>query len=385
MHSIVIIGSGLAGYNLAREIRKHDSSVPLTIITANDGQYYSKPQLSTALTQKKAPEQLAMMSADQMRQQLKAEILTQTEVQSIDTASKTLATKQGGNIQYEQLVLAWGAEVIQPQLQGNALDSIYAINELQDYEAFRAALHHKKRVAILGAGLIGCEFANDLLNVDISVDIISLADRPLDTLLEKTASHALAHALEKKGARWHWQTSIREVNQTSDGIQLILESGKIIDCDLLVSAIGIRPRTALASQANIQVNQGVIVNEFLKTSQDSVYALGDCAEVCGHVYQYILPISHEVKALAKTLTGQATPVEFPAMPISIKTPACPIVTVPAPSSPGQWKIEAAGEHVRAIFEDAKDKTILGFILTGDRVKERLQLTTLVPPLMSHST
>src|SRR5690606_6064471 len=155
---------------------KHDQNASLTIITANDGQYYSKPQLSTALTQKKSIEQIAMMDVHQMQKQLQATILTNTTVKHIATQNKKLILHNEQELNYDKLVIAWGAEVIDPKLTGDGLDSVYAINELTHYEKFRQALINKKRVAILGAGLIGCEFANDLVNTDVKVHVVSLSN-----------------------------------------------------------------------------------------------------------------------------------------------------------------------------------------------------------------
>lgn len=379
MHPVIIIGSGLAGYNLAREFRKN-SDAPLHIITANEGDYYSKPMLSNALTQGKTPDAIAMMDADKMRAQLNAEITIQTKVAKIDPQQHQITLENDQTLNYSKLVLAWGAEVITPAISGDAQDRIFSINQLEDYRKFRKALTKTNRIVILGSGLIGCEFANDLLNVNHKVDVVSLADRPLDTLLHESASHALASELKKKGVQWHWQTKIESANLHDGGVKIDLDNGQHIQCDLVISAIGLRPKLEPAKQAGVATNKGIIVDQTLATSQPDIFALGDCAEVCGHVYQYILPISQQVRALAKTLAGTPTKVHYPAMPISIKTPACPVVVVPPVMIEGEWKIESAGNHIRALFHSSKD-SIEGFTLTGDRVKERLQLTSLIPPIL----
>ena len=382
MDPIIIIGAGLAGYNLAREFRKSDTETPLQVITADSGHYYSKPQLSTALTQGKTAESLSMMKVEKMREQLDATILTFTKVTDIDSEKKEITLDNGTTQKYKKLVLAWGAEIIDSKLSGNGVGSVYSINDLIDYQDFRQALEGKQQVTILGSGLIGCEFANDLINVGIKVDVVSLAQTPLEGLLPASASEALTVNLSKKGVTWHWETSIEKVDKLDNGkLQISLSNTEVIESDLVISAIGLRPRTELAKKAGLNVNHGIEVNKFLETSVKDIYALGDCAEVCGHVYQYILPLNYAARALAKTLSGERTAVHYPAMPVSIKTPACPIVVAPPPkNTDGRWKVQEAGGHVKATYIDRLDN-VVGFALTGDRIKERMQLTPLLPSVI----
>lgn len=382
MDPIIIIGTGLAGYSLAKEYRKLNTEAPLCLITSDSGDYYSKPMLSTALTQGKSAENLSTFTAEKMRQQLNAEILTKTIVTNIDPNNKTVTTPDK-TLSYDKLVLAWGAEVIRIPIEGDGLDNVYSINDLSDYAQFRQALTNKKEVTILGSGLIGCEFANDLLNAGLKVNIVSLAETPLDNLLPPEAGQALADSLSSEGVTWHWNTTINQVTKADAGkIHIALSNGKTITSDLLVSAIGLKPRTELAEKAGIAVNRGIVVNQSLETSEKDIYALGDCAEVCGHVFQYVMPIMNSARALAKSLAGTTTPVHYPAMPVSIKTPVCPVVVCPPlKNAKGHWDIEQAGKHVKAVFVDAQDK-LLGFALTGDRVKDRLQLTTLLPHVLT---
>ena len=160
--AIVIIGSGLAGYTLVREIRKLDKSAPITLITREPGYFYSKPMLSTALAGKKDAAQLISTSAEAMATQLEIDLLSETEVNAIDTAKQVIQTSKG-EIAYGKLVLALGADQIRIPLEGNAVNEVLTVNDLEDYVKFRTAIAGKQKVAILGAGLIVCEFANDLV------------------------------------------------------------------------------------------------------------------------------------------------------------------------------------------------------------------------------
>lgn len=159
---VVIVGTGLAGYNLAREFRKLDGETPLLLITADDGRSYSKPMLSTGFGKNKDADGLSMAEPGAMAEQLKAEVRTHTRISGIDPGHKRLWIGEEA-VAYRDLILAWGAETVRVPVQGDAPEAIFPINDLEDYARFRAAAAGKRRVLLLGAGLIGCEFANDLI------------------------------------------------------------------------------------------------------------------------------------------------------------------------------------------------------------------------------
>lgn len=381
MTPIVIIGSGLAGYSLAREFRKLDKDTPLRIITADDGRAYSKPMLSNALTSGKTPEQLATADAVQMSAQLNATIDIHARVSAIDTAQHTVTVDDGQDIHYAKLVLALGADVVRLPMAGDAASAVMSVNDLADYTRFRQATANAKQIAIIGAGLIGCEFANDLRNAGMAVDVIAPSKAPLDRLLPETAGQALQQALTDLGVSWHLGKTVKAVTHDDSGYNLTLSDGSTLKADAVLSCVGLRSRTALAHAAGLQVHQGIAVNRLLATSAPDVYALGDCAEVEGRVLLYVMPLMNAARALAKTLAGQPTPVVYPAMPVVVKTPAHPVVVSPPPLGiNGEWRIEAPEGGVRALFFDAENK-LRGFVVTGSVVSEKNALVKEIPALL----
>ena len=295
MNPIVIIGTGMAGYGLLREFRKRDPDTPVTLITADDGRVYSKPNLSNAFAQNRAPAQLASDTAARAAGKFRASVLTHTRVEAIDTAGKRLAT-DAGEIVYGRLVLALGADPIASGLDGPL---VQAINDLDDYTRFRAALDGKRRVTILGGGLIGCEFANDLVGnalvaetgaKAIEVDVVHRGAWPLERLIPEAVGQALAEALEQRGARWHFGRTASRIEADAGGARVLLDDGEELETDLVLSAIGLRPRVELASAAGIAVGRGIVVDRELRTSAPEVWAIGDCAEVEGHVLPFVQPL-----------------------------------------------------------------------------------------------
>lgn len=380
MHPLLIIGTGLAGYTVAREFRKLDTATPLQIITGDDGSFYSKPVLSNALAQKKSPEQIALSSAADMARQLHATINPHAHVTALDLAAHVV-TADGETFPYSRLVLAVGADPIRLPLAGDAAGDVLSVNNLADYARFRAALDDRRRVALLGAGLIGCEFANDLRSIGVEVDVIDLAPQPLGRLLPPQAGQFFRAVLEQAGVRFHLGTSVQHVARASAGVHVTLATGAKLDADVVLSAIGLRPQTALAQAAGIQVNRGIVTDTFLRTSTADVYALGDCAEVAGHNLPFVMPIMQAARALAKTLSGSATAVHYPAMPVVVKTPACPTVVAPPPAGvAGSWEEAVTADGVRALYHDAEGR-LRGFALLGAATQDKQALAKDIPPLL----
>ncbi len=378
--AIVIIGSGLAGFTVIREIRKLDKTVPITLVTREPGYFYSKPMLSTAFASKKEAGQLVSSPQDSMASQLDITIMSEAEVSSIDAVSQIVSTNRG-TLPYSKLVMALGADQIRLPLHGNAADAVLTVNSLEDYTKFREAIVGKKRVAILGAGLIGCEFANDLALGSYEVDVIDLAPQALGRLLPKEAAQELQNKLSDSGVRWHFGTTVQSIDRTGGDLQVTLANGHIIQSDVVLSAVGLRPRLDLAKATGLATGAGIQVNRQLETSIKNIYSLGDCAEVEGLVLPYVMPIMQAARALAPTLLGQDTPLNYPAMPVMVKTPALPtIVSPPAKDAIGAWKINPLEGGLEARFESI-DGRLQGFVLMGSATAQRGALTKELPAIL----
>ena len=380
---LVIIGSGLAGYSVARELRKLDTERPILILSENQGDFYSKPTLSNALAANKLPSAIVSNTATQMAEQLKISIRGHTHVTAIDPDNTCLMVETGENIAYSQLVMAVGTDPVRLPLEGSGAEAVLSVNHLDDYARFRHALEGKKAVAILGAGLIGCEFANDLVTAGYQSHVIDISTQPLGRLLPPAGGAFMQRRLEAAGIVFHLDTTVQKVARTGNGgLHLTFSSGNSLSTDMLLSAIGLYPRLTLAKTAGLETNRGIVVDQYLQTTRyPDIYALGDCAEVAGTVLPFIMPIMHASRALAVTLAGIRTPVRYPAMPVLVKTPACPtIVSPPYAGAPGEWHVEESEESLKALFE-TPDNQLSGFALLGGATKERAALTARLPPVL----
>ena len=378
---VVIVGTGLAGWNTAREFRRHDKATPLVVLSRDGAGFYSKPMLSNALAGNKSAAALLMKPADRMAAEVGATVLAQAGVVSIDTAARTLALADGRTQSWRDLVLALGADPVRLPLAGDAADTVLSVNDLDDYARFAAALDGVRRVALLGGGLIGCEFANDLLARGIRPVVLDVAERPLARLLPEAGSAFLRARLEAAGVGLRMGVSVQRVDVApgADGrLRLTLSDGSTLGADLVLSAIGLAPRTALARAAGLAVNRGIVVDRQLATSAPHVHAVGDCAEVDGLNLPYVMPLMAQARALGATLAGTPTPVAYPAMPVTVKTPACPtVVCPPLPGAAGTWQVTGDAAGCEAVFR-ASDGRALGFALLGQATARKQALAGEVP-------
>ena len=326
--------------------------------------------------------------AAKMAETLNVTLLAHTRVEAIDTAAQTLSVRSAARLQtlaFSSLVLATGAQAIRVPVQGDAADAVMSINSLDDFAAFHARLQAgaqppgrpQRQVLIMGAGLIGCEFANDLAQAGMRVRVVDPGPRPLAALLPPEASAALQSALEALGVQFDFDCTVRAVDQAAGQLQVTLTTGESVPADAVLSAIGLRADTALAQAAGLLVDRAIVVNTFLQTSAAHIYALGDCAQYAsapsllsmhGSTLPYVMPIMSAARALAATLAGSPTALVFALMPVSVKTPALPLVVAAAQTGlAGHWA--AAGEGIWHWLDDAGQPR--GFVLAGAQTSQRM--------------
>lgn len=381
MKPIIIIGAGMAGYTAARELRKLDKTIALTVITADDGGFYSKPMLSNAFAQKKLPAQLVTQSAVQLATQIDATILTATRVEHIDVAGKTLTTN-AGVLEYDKLVFAIGAHPIRLALEGDGADQVMSVNHVEDYAVFRQQLDateagRQARVTILGAGLIGCEFADDLAGGGHAVTLVDPNALPLAALAAPALSEGLKAALTARGIDLRLSTTASRVDRTDKGLKVSLANGDSIETDVVLSAVGLRPSTALAKATGLMVNRGIVVDAYGRTSAPDIYALGDCAEYteadgATRIMPYIAPLMNAARAIARTLTGAPTAIDLKPSAVIVKTPSYPLALVPPAQKSlveGSWHASQDDKRTICRFYDAEG-VLAGFGISHHEAASR---------------
>ncbi|SEL27823.1 NAD(P)/FAD-dependent oxidoreductase [Halomonas daqiaonensis] len=381
---LTIIGSGMAGLGLLRKLRALDPARPVTLITGDSGDDYSKPLLTTGFAKRLPPRRLAARSALEVADDLGAVVRTHTRVEAIDPVGRTL-TLGTETLPWSELVLATGAAPVRPFRVPDAVaDRVFSINDLDDYRAFHAALEtlgRPARVVIIGIGLVGCEFANDLAAGGHAVELVAPESTPLPRLVPEPLGRALGETFREAGMVLHTGRQLLDLRADGASVGLELDDGTSLSADLVLVATGLRPRTTLADSAGIAVSEaGIHTDRYLATSAPGIHALGDAACVEGVNAMYVQPLLASAKALARTLTGTPTAVTYGPWPVLVKTPLLPVVALPPVHPPARWRLEGEGSDLTALAE-AADGRLIGFALTGHCVRRKVELARAAPPLL----
>lgn len=356
---LVIIGSGHAGYTLARAFRQHDTTTPVVVLTEDGGEHYPKPQLSHGFGNQASVEQLVQNSATGMAAELKIMVRPHTRVNAIDFAAQKVSAGEA-QIPYSNLVLAVGAEPFVPPIDGDGTQDILTLNNLEQYRRYLDKLNQSERVLVIGGGLIGTEIAHDI-SLHKQVALVDPGTRLLERLVPEVVSQRLHSAIGS--VTLHLGTEVKQVNRAARGYLVTLAGGETLAVDAVVCAAGLKPRLGLAT--GLETGRGIVVDAYLRTSAPHVYALGDCAEIEGQILPFLQPITLSANALAKTLTGDPTAVRFGPLPVAVKTPRYPIQLAGVTQGNAlDWQISEGEDGLTALAHHGNQ--LVGYVTTGTR-------------------
>ena len=315
---------------MAEALRARDAAMPITLVTDCNGDVYDKPMLSVAMARGIQADSLPKDTGAQAAARLGVRLLTHTQAVRVTPASRQLRTTRG-TLRYRHLVLAHGAR---PRTLPQLPDALcWRINHLQTYAKFCAALGHApQRVAVVGAGLIGCELANDLALAGHHVTLMDVAARPLAAALSEVQSQRLLAAWATLPLRFIGGVQVHEVTATGTGTgtgtgkQITTACGQHVRVDHIVVAAGLQTPGQLAASAGLAFNNGIAVDaKTLATSVAGIHALGDCISIDGEVSRYIEPIGRQARLLADRITGAVTtPYARSRVTLRIKTSSLPL-------------------------------------------------------------
>ena len=343
---IVIVGAGRAGWAVAQALREQGCTGPITMVSACSGDVYDKPQLSVAVARGLDPGALVREGAATAAARLGVRLRSGTHAVAIDARARRLRTTRG-TLRWRHLVLAQGAEPALPAVLPPAL--VWRVNDLAAYQRLRAALAAgPQRVTIVGAGLVGCELANDLALAGHAITLLDVQDRPLAAQLPAVASARLLQAWQ--GLPIHFMGGVRVAGverwgADAGGLRVTLQDGSAIEADHVVAATGLRTAGRLAASAGLafdSVAGGIVVQaDSGATSVPGIHALGDCVVVGGQASRYIEPIARQARAIAAhLLQSSLPPVDAPVPPLlRVKTSALPISVTGGPQGGGAWHTE----------------------------------------------
>ncbi|MEC8460917.1 MAG: FAD-dependent oxidoreductase [Pseudomonadota bacterium] len=366
---IVIIGSGMAAYMLAIELRLISQTASVMMITEGDGEYYPKPKLSTLLFNKTSAKDIVTGTAEYMSERYRLEVVVNQSVVAVDRSAKQIKTSNGLCVGYDYLVFATGS--LSRQLPGqDGLSGIFSINSLSDYHQWSqvAVRSRPESITIVGSGLVGIEFAHDFLSHGYQVKMISDHDNPLSQFVPELMGERILQHLKQMGLQWlSVPDGVTACAQKDNQIVLSLSDHTMITSEMVLVAIGLQGRVELAKRSGLACTSGIVCDNFGKTSDSSIFALGDCAVVHGQSRYFVAPLRQQAKSIAQTLLGNPVQIHYPVMPAVLKMPSLPVSFVaPSPLCQGQWRVESNDkDDLEAGFLNTSGD-VVGFALLGKK-------------------
>lgn len=387
-HGIVIVGAGLAGWGVIDAIRAKDKDIAITLITSDNGDRYHKPMLTMAISQNKTPADLVRATGADAAAAANVTLMTQTRVAHINAAHKQLmltGCKTGDNadtneqtIGYDSLVLAMGAHPAFPKSLPEEV--VWHVNHIERFGQLQAELSQgPQKIAIVGAGMVGTEIAEDLLKAGHDITLIDLNDAPLAQLLPKQATTRIREAIRSQGIQFLGGCKVDTVTPLDNGQYEVsyspletqqaadinsadtnnadANSGKFV-VDHVIASTGLLVDAKLPESAGINFDRrsGIVVDEqTLQTSQADVYAIGDCMSIGGVPCRYVAPLRAQAATIADAILGHehAGYSHKPPM-IRLKNKAISVMVTGVPDACANWQsvTETADELVMEQHDSA---------------------------------
>jgi NAD(P)H-nitrite reductase large subunit len=278
----VILGNGAAGISAAEEIRKRNSTCSIIMVSDEPVPSYNRPMLTKALSTLADADEIAVHDADWYKQSNIVNKLG-TRAERIDTAAKTVTLDDGSILNYDKCIYALGSECFIPPNLNIGKPEVVAIRRISDVKRIRELSPRVKNTVVIGGGVLGLEAAWEM-SKSSHVTVLEAADKLMVRQLDDAAGDFLADIIRSKGIDYRLKANITAITGDSSVTGVELDDGTLYPADLVIVSCGVRPNVALAKEAGLTVDRGVVVNERMETNVPGIYACGDCAYYNGINY-----------------------------------------------------------------------------------------------------
>lgn len=365
---LVMIGNGMAGLRTIEEILERDTErYEITIIGKEPYPNYNRIMLSNIL-QKKMTVDETIMNSYEWYESYGIKLIVNDPVISVNRGNNEIVTEKGKHLTYDICIFATGSSAFVLPIPGAQFNSVIGWRTIEDTERMIEIAQTKKHAIVIGGGLLGLECARGLMDQGMDVTVIHLAKWLMEMQLDKKAGELLKADLEKQGMHFRMQASTEEILGEQDVTGIKLSDGSILKADLVVMAVGIRPYTQVAQASGLEVNKGIVVNDFMQTSDKHVYAVGECAEHKGKTYGLVAPLYEQGKVLADYLTDNPTEgYQGSTTFTSLKVSGCDLYSAGLIHESDEVKgvaiFDSMHKHYKKVF--LKEGHIVGAVLYGD--------------------
>lgn len=303
---LVMIGNGMAGVRTIEEILERDKDkYEITIIGKEPYPNYNRIMLSNIL-QKKMSVDETIMNPYSWYEENNISLITGERATRVNREQKLVETESVQEIPYDICIFATGSNAFVLPIPGHELPSVIGWRTIEDTERMIEIAQTKKEAIVIGGGLLGLECARGLLDQGMNVTVVHLAEWLMEMQLDRQAGEMLREDLEKQGMRFELGANTKEILGENDVEGIRLADGRELPADLVVMAVGIRPFVQEAKDSGLVVERGIVVDDFMRTSDENIYAVGECAQHNGKVYGLVAPLYEQGKVLADYLTDRDT-------------------------------------------------------------------------------
>ncbi|HEX5361319.1 MAG TPA: FAD-dependent oxidoreductase [Fluviicoccus sp.] len=300
---LVVVGNGMAGMRTVEELLKlAPDRYEITVIGREPYGNYNRIMLSPVLAGEKHFDDIVLHTTDWYTRH-GIELVSGQTVVDINRSRREVLTDEGLVFPYDRLLLATGSVPFIIPVPGHDHPSVVSFRDIQDVERMLAVTEHKRRVAVIGGGLLGLEAANGLLKRGVEVTVIHDVSCLMNRQLDSEAAHLLERDLASRGMRFRLGAQTKQI-VARDGEHLShieFKDGSLLETDLVIMAVGIRPNVALAKQAGLQVDKAILVNDTLQTFDPKIYAVGECVQHRGSLFGLVAPLYEQARVCATHL------------------------------------------------------------------------------------
>lgn len=365
---LVLIGNGMAGVRTIEEILEREpEKYDITIIGEENYPNYNRIMLSNIL-QKKMTFEETIINTPEWYEENGITWINHDPAVTLNSAEKLVMTQSGKKVAYDKCIVATGSRAFMLPIEGADLPGVLAFRTIDDTEAMLEAAKTYQKAVVIGGGLLGSEAAKGLAEQGMDVTVVHLEKWLMETQLDEKAGQLLKADLEKQGLHFLMEKMTKKILGEQRVTGLAFSDGTTIDTDLVVMSIGIRPEIRLAKSAGLEVNRGIVVNDYMKTSHDNIYAVGECAEHHGCVYGLVAPLYEQGKILADYLTGrEVQSYQGSTTFTSLKVSGCDLYSAGTIKEDDETQsveaFDSIHNHYKRVF--VKDNQIVGVVLYGD--------------------